>query len=297
MSNEPHTPWNKGDISQFDPDKVTLPEWFVDTKETRKAYVSYLAEINYLDGQVGQAMDLIEKYGFDDNTLFIFLSEQGSAFPFAKWTLYEAGVKSAMIARWPGKIKPGTESNSIVEYQDIVPTFVQAAGGQPSEALDGKSLLPIFENPEKKIKDYSFSIQTTKGIKAGSDYFGIRAVVGERYRYIWNLTPEVAFLNATNNGNSSKKGWYKSWVDAAKTDQQAAALIERYKFRPGEEELYDISRDKWCINNLAEDPEYASVKEELKKELLKWMEECGDKGQDTELNAEEHKVSALKKKK
>lgn len=289
MSNEPHTPWDKGDVSLFDRKKIELPYWFPDTKATRANYVKYLAEINYLDGQVGKAMTLLEKYGFDENTLVIFLSEQGSSWPLAKWTLYEAGVKSAMIAWMPNKIKAGVTSKAIVEYQDILPTFIEMAGGTVPGEIDGKSLLPVLNKSSIKIKDYSFSIQTTRGIIKGSDHFGIRSVVGEDYRYIWNLTPEVPFLNAVNNGKNAKSGWFQTWISLAEKDERAAKIVHKYKYRPGEVELYNIKKDKWCMDNLANDPAYDEIKEELKNELVGWMKKNGDLGKETEMLALEHR--------
>lgn len=293
-SNEPHTPWNKGDASLFDPEKITLPPHYVDTKETREAYCNYLAEINYLDNQVGETMELLKKHGLEGNTLLVFASEQGNSFPFAKWTLYEAGVKSALIARLPGVIKPDSESDAIIEYLDLLPTFIDLAGGKQPKVLDGKSLLPIFRNPEKKVKEYAYSIHTTRGINSGSEYYGIRAVVNSEYRYIWNLTPEAEFLNNINNREVLDK-WYVSWKEKAKTDKKAAKLIYRYKKRP-REELYDIKNDKWCLNNLVDNPEYKKVKTELRNKLLLWMKECGDKGQETELKALENMPRHMNKK-
>ncbi len=101
-SNEPHTPWDKGDISQFDKDKVILPPYFVDNDETREDFCRYLAEVNYLDGQVKQALDLLEKHGMTENTVFIFASEQGNSFPFAKWTCYNTGLGSAIDCKMAG---------------------------------------------------------------------------------------------------------------------------------------------------------------------------------------------------
>ena len=285
MSNEPHTPWDKGDASLFDPNTITLPDWFVDTKETREAYVKYLAEINYLDNQVGEAMSLLKKYDFDKNTLVIFLSEQGAQWPFAKWTLYEAGVKSAMIAWMPGTIESGSESEASVEYQDVLPTFIEMAGGNSPDMLDGESLSSIFKNPKSKIKEHIFSIQTTKGIHFGSEHFGIRAVTNGKYRYIWNLTPNEPFLNAINNREKGSTQWYRSWVEKSEEDSIAAHLVRKYKFRPGEEELYDVTADKWCLKNLADNAKYRKIKKRLRKKLLKWMEECNDKGQETEMIA------------
>ncbi|WP_319503396.1 sulfatase [uncultured Draconibacterium sp.] len=286
-SNEPHTPWSKGDPTQFDPEKITLPPHYVDTKETREAYCRYLAEINYLDGQVKQALALLDKYGFTENTMVVFASEQGNSFPFAKWTCFEAGVKSALIAKIPQKIQPGTTLNAIVEYSDLLPTFIDMAGGKVPEKLDGKSLKPLFLGQAEKVKDYAYSMQTTRGIVNGSEYYPIRSVVNDRYRYIWNITPDVEFKNVVNNKGEKGTLWYKSWEEKAETDKNAEALVNKYRTRP-EEELYDIIEDKWCQNNLAEKPEFESIKKTLRNELIKWMEECGDEGLKTEMEAFEH---------
>jgi len=290
-SNEPHSPWNKGDPSRYDADKLKLPPYFVDTPETREAMTRYLAEITYFDGQVGEALDLIDKYGFRDNTLVIVVSEQGSSFPFGKWTCYDTGLQSAFIARWPGKIKPGTVNHALIEYVDIAPTFVEVAGGTPAPELDGKSLLPVFAGKQEH-KKYVYGEMTTRGINNGSDYFGIRSIRSKQFKYIWNFTPEMEFKNA---GMSSEV--FKSWVAKAEAgDADAAEKVRRYKHRPAEE-LYDITKDPYEWNNLANNPEYAKIKAELRAELKKWMEYCGDKGQQTELEALEHMSKARREKK
>ena len=72
------------------------------------------------------------------------VSEQGSGFPFAKWTCYENGLQSAMIVRWPGKIEPGSKTSAMVEYVDVLPTFLDAANFNIPKALEGKSFLPVL---------------------------------------------------------------------------------------------------------------------------------------------------------
>ncbi len=285
-SRQPHTPWDKGDPDMYNPKSITLPPYYIDTKEIREVFCKYLAEINYLDQQVGKTMNLLNKYGLSENTLLIFASEQGNSLPFAKYTCYEAGVKSALIARLPGVIKPGITSDAIVEYNDLLPTYIDLAGGEKVENLDGTSLIPLFKQEKNKVKDFAFSLQTTRGVNSGSDHFGIRSVVGEKFRYVWNLTPEAEFRNGTISG-THKSPWYNSWLEEATKSERAKQIVHNYRYRP-EEELYDISKDKYCLNNLAEDPEFKSIKKELRSKLLEWMEECGDKGQQTEMEAFYH---------
>jgi len=281
-SNEPHSPWNKGDASRYDPAKVTLPPYFVDTPETRRNFSNYLAEITYLDGQVGECLRLLEKHKVSDNTLVIFTSEQGSGFPFAKWTCYDNGLQNALIASWPGKIKPGQVSDAMIEYVDVVPTFVSAAGGKPARVLDGKSYLPVLLGKAKEHKKHVYGLHTTRGIINGNDFFGIRSIRGERYKLIMNLTPEVRFQNAC-----TKNEVFRSWEEKAKTDADAADKVRRYRHRPGVE-LFDLNSDPLEWKNLADDPKLADIKSDLQARLMAWMKSQGDEGQQTELEAFQH---------
>ncbi|MEM6776770.1 MAG: sulfatase [Planctomycetota bacterium] len=278
-SNEPHTPWNKGDPSRYPVDDIQLPPYLVDTPETRIGMSKYLAEITYYDSQVGQAIDLIEKHGIADQTLLVVVSEQGNSLPFAKWTCYDNGLQSACIARWPGKIQPGVVNPAMIEYVDFLPTFIEAAGGKPEPNLDGRSLLPVFGG-QQHHKQFVFGEMTTLGIINGSPHFGIRSVRSEKYKYIWNFTPETPFQNAC-----TKSAEFKSWQSAAENgDVGAAELVHRYQHRP-EIELYDVEADPLEMNNLADDPQWDDVKSELRAELDAWMAHCGDEGQATELKA------------
>jgi len=98
-SNEPHEPHNKGDDSVYDESKIVLPPYLADTPETRQELKKYYAEITYLDWQAGQVLELLKKTGHDDDTLVFFFSEQGNSLPHGKWTLYDAGIRVAAIAR------------------------------------------------------------------------------------------------------------------------------------------------------------------------------------------------------
>jgi len=289
-SNEPHSPWNKGDASRYDADKIKLPPYFVDTPETRANMVNYLAEITYYDSQVGQCLKLLDKHKLADNTLVIVVSEQGSSFPFAKWTCYDSGLQSAFIARWPGKIKPGAVNKAMIEYLDVLPTYIEAAGGRVPDVLDGKSLLPVLTGAAAEHKKYVFGLHTTRGIINGSPHYGIRTVRSRQFKYILNLTPEATFRNA-----AVKSAIFRSWQEKAKTDPDAADKVRRYQHRPGVE-LYDVAKDPYEWTNLADNPEYAEIKAELRKQLDAWMKSQGDKGQQTELEARDHQGGGRRRK-
>ncbi len=287
-SNEPHEPWNKGEAyrSLYNVDDIKLRPYMVDTLQTRKEYVMYLAEITFYDDEVGRLLKLLEKHGLSENTMVMVVSEQGNVFPFAKWSCYDSGLQSGMIVRWPGKVMPGSETDAMVEYVDVVPTFVEAAGGKPAKVLDGKSLLPVLAGKTSDHKEYVYGLQTSRGIYSGPHHYGIRSVRDAQFKLIWNLDPDAEFQNYAR-----KKKWFATWQERAEAgDAHAEWVLNRYAKRP-ELELYDVTEDPFEINNLAQNPEYAGTVFRLKKQLDAWMASQGDKGQETELAAFERMLS------
>jgi N-sulfoglucosamine sulfohydrolase len=283
-SHQPHGPYTKGDPSKLDPEKVVLPPYYVDTKETREDFVKYLAEITYMDEEFAKCLALLKKYGLSENTVVIFASEQGNGLPFAKFTCYGNGLQSGFLVKWPGIIEPGKLSNAMIEYVDVVPTFIEMAGLKVPETIEGKSFLDVLKGKKDDHKSFVYGIQTTRGIIAGSPYYGIRTIRSKTHRYILNLTPEATFKNGTTNSDV-----FKSWIAKAATDPLAKKLVYNFEHRPAEE-LYDVVKDPFEMNNLADAPALTSIKKELKEKLMKWMEQQGDKGQQTEMEALEHQI-------
>lgn len=279
-SNEPHEPYTKGDSSAYPPEKLTLPPVLVDTPETRESFSKYLAEVTYFDSQVGELVALIDAAGLGPNTLVMVLSEQGNSFPFAKWTCYDAGLQSGCVVRWPGQVKPGSVSEALVEYVDVVPTFLEAVGLARPEVLDGRSFLPVLRGETNEHKTHVFGLQTTRGINNGSEYFGVRSVRDKRYRYVRNFSPERLFENA-----ATKDPVFLSWQRLADAgDAAAKKLVHDYQHRPAEE-LFDCVADPWNRMNLINAAEVASVRSELRQQLDVWMQQQGDEGQATEMKA------------
>ena len=287
----PHSPFTEGDSSLYITDEVVLPDYWVDTKLTRETFKAYLAEITYFDQQVEQAFEVLEKNGVKDETIIILLSEQGSLFPFEKWTCYDHGLGSMLMVRYPKIIPEGFESEALVEYTDVVPTILDLAKAPIPDVLDGESFLPILSQEKTEHKEYVYGIHTTKGINLSEQPFGIRSIRSKKYKYILNLFPENEFQNAVladpkiwNDKRKSFLSWMATWREKALSDSNAASIINRYKKRP-QEELYDIQKDPNELNNLAFNEEFAKIKMELQLELQKWMKSQGDLGRETELTA------------
>lgn len=274
MSINPHAPWTVGDPAEFDPSKLKLSPHWVDTDLTRKQFCRYLAEVRRLDNQVGDLVNVLKESGKEDNTIVIFLGEQGPQFPGGKWTLFDNGQKSSMIVKWPGKIKARTETDAIVQYEDITPTLLDIAGGKPIAALDGFSFKDVLLNKEAKHRDFAYGIHNN--IPEGPAY-PIRSIRDLHYKYIRNLTPDstyyIKYMMNTDNANLA----WTTWVAKAATDKQAAQRIERIAHRPPVE-LYDLQKDPYELENLAEKPAYRALLDQYAKELDKWMLAQGDRG-------------------
>ncbi len=273
MSINPHKPWDLGDPTEFDADKLVLPPYMVDTRETRSQFRKYLAEIRRLDNQVGDVMELLRKSGQDKNTVFMFLGEQGSQFPGGKWTCWDAGQKSSMIVRWPGVIKPGKKTDAIVQYEDITPTIIDIAGGSPVDSLDGRSFLKVLNGSSQVARSYAFGMNNN--IPEGPPYPS-RNVRDGRYKLILNLTPENTYSIKWYN-NPGDLGVWNSWQEKAKTDETASFLATRLSKRPAVE-FYDTSKDPYELNNLAGNPAYARQISKFTGVLNDWMKQQGDEG-------------------
>lgn len=294
-THEPHAPWNKGPKNRFDPAKLKIPPYMVDTPATRSSLADYYAEVTSLDDQVGAVMQALEKTGHTNDTLFFFFSEQGSSMPHGKWTLYDPGIRVAAIARWPGQVKAGSESAALVQYVDVAPTILAAAGADPakidtgcpdangSRAFDGRSFLEVLQGKSDKLREVVFAEHTTRGIIHGADLYATRAAFDGRWKLILNLHSDALFQNAISNG-----AVIRSWAKAGREGNAfAAAQAARYTKRPAVE-LYDLQKDPWELNDVAASPENAAVLSRLRGQLEAWMKQQGDQGDQTEREAFRH---------
>ena len=270
----PHAPWTWGDPSEFDPDKFVMPENCVDSPEMRQILAKYLAEVRALDNEVGAVREALEETGELDNTIFIFLGEQGPQFPGGKWTLWYPGCHSALIARYPEKIKPGSKCDALVQYEDLLPTFIDIAGGKPREELDGISFKKALFGKKTKTRKYVYGIHNN--VPEGRPY-PIRSIRDERYALIMNLTPEEQYHEKHLMNAQSDTGVWQVWEKAAEMNEENAFWKDRYLTRP-EFEFYDLKYDPWERTNQIDNPAFAKRIEAMKAELFRWMEEQGDTG-------------------
>jgi uncharacterized sulfatase len=254
---EPHGPF-KTFAPKFDPQAVTLPEDLPDTPGIRKQRCGYYTAVEELDRNVGVLLAALEAAGKADDTLVLFVSEHGAA-PNGKRSCWESGVKAAAMARWPGRIKAGTESAALMQYADILPTFVTAAGAEAPaapDAIDGQSFLGVLLGETESHRERIFHQFTNP------PSYPIRAVREGPYKLIANLAHEKPYAAGLAKGKAAG-------------DERSTRLAERQRKRPPFE-LYHLDDDPWEFTNLAGKPEHAKRIAGLKQALAAWMEQQGD---------------------
>ena len=276
---EPHVPWVMGDASKYPPKKLKLPPNIADTPRTREDYSRYLAEITYMDGQVGEILHVLEKSGQAKNTIVLFTSEQGSQFPGCKWTNWNTGLHTALVAHWPGRTTAGKRTEALVQYADILPTLLAAAGGDPEKYnYDGTSFLPVLTGKSDTHRKFVYGIHNN--IPEGPGY-PIRSVSDGVFHYIRNLRPDELYIEKHLMGMKGdavlNNPYWSTWVREAWINPHTYQLVKRYMSRPPEE-LYNSVTDPYELNNLINVGEHKARIRLLSIELDRWMKEQGDPG-------------------
>ncbi|HEY4416933.1 MAG TPA: sulfatase, partial [Verrucomicrobiae bacterium] len=278
---EPHVPWVMGDPSKYPPESLKLPANIASTERTRSDFGRYLAEITYMDGQVGEILATLRAAGLETNTLVLFSSEQGSQFPGNKWTCWDTGLHTGLMAYWPGTIPAGKRTDAIVEYADVTPTLVSLAGGNATDKsyhFDGTSFGDVLLGKTDTHRNYAYGLLDNS--PEGSAYPS-RTISDGEWRYIRNLTPGELYIQkylmGSQGGNELNNPYWGTWMFTAPNHPKIYQLVKRYMMRPPEE-LYHTAADTYEMNNLIADPQYASIKTRLSTELDHWLTAQGDPG-------------------
>jgi N-sulfoglucosamine sulfohydrolase len=130
---------------RYDPKDVLLPYHLPDQPDARADLADYYQSASRLDQGVGHVLDALKQTGHADDTLVIFLSDNGIPFPGAKTTLYDAGVHLPLILSSPVQKQRGLVNPAMVSWVDVMPTILDWSGVKPPAGLAGRSVLPILE--------------------------------------------------------------------------------------------------------------------------------------------------------
>ncbi|QDV22559.1 sulfatase family protein [Aureliella helgolandensis] len=277
-----HTAWPPKEEARIAPADVVIPPKIFDTPEARVEMTRYVEGAEDIDRRVGQTRRLIAKHLDAKNTLVVYTSDHGMPWPFAKWALYETGIRTPLIAVWPGKIQPSSSTDAMVSWIDLILTLIDLAGGTSPSGIEGRSFAKVLMGETNKHRDVIFA--THKGDNEKNVY-PIRSVRVGKWKYIRNLHPEFAYTTHTDvwamETPRDPKHWahaghhWQSYIDAAKTAPKAAAFLHDYHSNPAEE-LYDLESDPFEKNNLATPSHQARTLTKLRELVVQQMQEVDD---------------------
>ena len=266
---DPHRPYRPGAIPvPHKAQDAVVPPFLPDVPETRKDLALYYDEIARMDGVIGRVLAELDAQGETDNTLVLFLSDNGRPFPRCKTTLYDSGIKTPLLVRMPGVITPGSVCHSIVSSVDLAPTILDLCGVRRPKTFQGRSFVPLLTRPSTTIRRYAYAEHNWHDF----DDHG-RSVHSVRFNYIRNYYTDIP---GTPPADAIRSITFQAMIrlrDAGGlSDHQKGCFVRP---RPSEE-LYDLENDPFELQNLAGVRKYEAVLRQMREALGAWETETED---------------------
>ena len=274
---------------KYSPEEVIVPDYLPDTPVCRKELVEYYQSVSRIDQGLGRLIEILKKSGKWENTVFIYTADHGIAFPGAKTTTYDPGLRVPFIVRDPEMEKRGTDNNAMISFVDLTPTILDYAGGLNSKTgklknpiyrktrknkkveykFHGRSFRPVLKNPSAKGWDQIFASHTFHEITM---YYPMRVVRDRKYKLIWNIAHQLPYPFASDLWDSpSWQAQYQKGPDANYGKRTVHQYIHRPRF-----ELFDIESDPDESLNLADDPKYHDVLVSYQQKLKDFQQKTKD---------------------
>jgi arylsulfatase A-like enzyme len=268
-------------------DVPDVPDFWPDNETIRTDMLDYAFEIEHFDRHLERMLASLDEAGELDNTLVLVTADNGMPFPRCKGQTYEYSNHMPLAAMWKRGIKnPGRKVDDYVSFVDFTPTFLELAGVSQAEsgmqAITGRSLTDIFSSDRagrvNPARDHLLVGQERHDIGRPHDWgYPVRGIVKDGFLYLRNFepsrwptcNPETGYLNC--DGSPTKTECIQ-----ARKDPETKKYWQWSFGKRGEEELYQISNDRDCLKNLADDPQWAEKKSQLKTQLLAELKEQGD---------------------
>ncbi|MFV0442792.1 MAG: sulfatase [Planctomycetaceae bacterium] len=267
---DPHRDYRPGAlVPPHAVDDVVVPPVFPDTPEVRGDLALYYDEIGRFDAAIGAVRSELDRQGVLDQTLLLVISDNGRPFPRCKTTVYEDGVRTPFLVRYPPLVQPGQTTRGLVSVIDIAPTLLDLAGMELLPSLQGKSFRAQLSDPDHATRDYAFSEHNWHDYRAFE-----RSVTDGRYRLVRNWLTHLPTTPPADAVRSPTYSVMQQRHAAGKLDapQELVFAAPRAKL-----ELYDIRADPHCLTNLADDAAHAAIRRRLQDTLDAWQQETDDK--------------------
>lgn len=247
--------------------KFNIPPYLADTEVTRRDMWKLYNNIAEMDKQVGAVLKQLEDDGLLENTIIFFYGDHGGPLPREKRLIYDSGLNTPMIVRYPNKMMAGTKDNQLISFIDFAPTLLSLTEEEPKAYMQGQAFLGKHKVKERKY------------IHAAADRFdgftdAIRAVRDKQFKYIRNYKPEQGYYLPVEYRERIPS--MQELLKLKKEGKLNAIQKQWFRMQKPKEELFDCKADPFELNNLADNPHNQEKLKELSKEMDRWLNKVGD---------------------
>ena len=278
----------------YRPEEVVVPKFLPDTPTCREEIAQYYQSISRIDQGVGKLVEILKQADKYEDTLIVFTSDHGMAFPGGKTTVYEGGLRVPFIVYHPDAENRGIKSDAMISHIDITPSLLDFAGawdrekraplaklivpaakskdnqGKLPKRLHGRSWLPALGKPHIEGWDEIGASHTFHEIQM---YYPMRVVRDRKYKLIWNIAHPLPYPFASDLWAAAT--WQTQWAKG-KQAPYGQKTVGEYIQRP-QFELYDIENDPHESTNLALETSHAPTLERYKEKLKTFQQQTGDR--------------------
>ncbi len=255
---------------RYDPRQVLVPPFLPDTPECRAELAEYYQSVSRMDQGLGRLVQILKDAGVYEETLLIYISDNGIAFPGAKTTVYEPGIRLPCIVRKPHGKRPGQLCHAMITWADLAPTILDFCRVRPKKAaFHGRSFLAALDEESPPGFNEIYASHTFHEVTM---YYPMRAVRGRQYKLIWNIAHPLPYPFASDLWAAST---WQAALAKGRDFVYGRRTIEAYLKRP-QFELYDLVGDPDEIHNLAGDAKYAAILGELQANLKSFQQRTRD---------------------
>jgi N-sulfoglucosamine sulfohydrolase len=260
---------NDVEISYSD-DEVEVPSFLPDSPESRAEIAQYYQSISRLDRGIGRLTGILKETGKYENTLIIYISDNGSAFPASKTTLYDPGMNLPCIVKSPIHKNKGKACDALVTWADLTPTILDFAGAktEPSKFF-GKSFKRVIDR--ESPLDWRDEIYASHTFHEITNYYPMRVVRSKKFKFIWNIASPLTYPSASDIWASPT--WQAEL--RKKSEMFGNRKMDAYLHRP-RFELYDLENDPHELVNLSEKEEFKDIVNGFCEKLKKFQKDTAD---------------------
>ena len=255
-----HRPYMYPDtVEQPSTKNINVPSYLPDNSEIREDIADFYAAIKHVDENIGKILDYLERCSFANDTIVIYTVDHGWAMPKAKCTLYDPGIKTALVMSWPGMIAGGKKYPQLLSNVDLLPTVMDLVNTDIPKDVEGKSFKNLLFDKEYTERDTIFAELTYHDC-----YNAMRAVRTKKWKYIKNFEILPTQFEIPDG------------FAATKTAEVYIKEHPEYNTPRTEEELYNLETDPKETQNLINDPKHHEIKIKLERELMNWLKDTND---------------------